>query len=271
MRSSSGMNLLRILSVVVFPEPVPPLIRMFLRERTQSSSRLASAWSSVPRAIRSSISKWRVLNLRIVSVTPFRLEGGMTAATLLPSGSRESRIGCDSEMSPPSRRAIFFTATRSAFSPSETPLTGSRYPPFSMNTESAPFTITSLTDGSRIRCSIGLRNGSMVSKPCIRVVPSRAVRSKKGSGRCNRARSEEHTSELQSLAYLVCRLLLEKKKNFQDGKIVGVFVLADAQSIDVLINAIGLSVGADTIGDCRARLHSGNAHTRQGGNHLREQ
>jgi len=25
-------------------------------------------------------------------------------------------------------------------------------------------------------------------------------------------RSEEHTSELQSLAYLVCRLLLEKKK-----------------------------------------------------------
>src|SRR5687767_15407825 len=27
-----------------------------------------------------------------------------------------------------------------------------------------------------------------------------------------RLRSEEHTSELQSLAYLVCRLLLEKKK-----------------------------------------------------------
>src|SRR2546425_5975513 len=28
----------------------------------------------------------------------------------------------------------------------------------------------------------------------------------------NALRSEEHTSELQSLAYLVCRLLLEKKK-----------------------------------------------------------
>src|SRR5205823_15026075 len=28
------------------------------------------------------------------------------------------------------------------------------------------------------------------------------------------SRSEEHTSELQSLAYLVCRLLLEKKKPF---------------------------------------------------------
>src|SRR2546425_8617353 len=30
-----------------------------------------------------------------------------------------------------------------------------------------------------------------------------------------RPRSEEHTSELQSLAYLVCRLLLEKKKTIQ--------------------------------------------------------
>src|SRR2546425_7189044 len=31
-------------------------------------------------------------------------------------------------------------------------------------------------------------------------------------------RSEEHTSELQSLAYLVCRLLLEKKKNRHEGQ-----------------------------------------------------
>src|SRR2546423_2266534 len=31
-------------------------------------------------------------------------------------------------------------------------------------------------------------------------------------GVLRRPRSEEHTSELQSLAYLVCRLLLEKKK-----------------------------------------------------------
>src|SRR2546425_5690753 len=30
------------------------------------------------------------------------------------------------------------------------------------------------------------------------------------------ARSEEHTSELQSLAYLVCRLLLEKKKKEEE-------------------------------------------------------
>src|SRR2546425_2090585 len=31
-------------------------------------------------------------------------------------------------------------------------------------------------------------------------------------------RSEEHTSELQSLAYLVCRLLLEKKKKHKDTR-----------------------------------------------------
>src|SRR5215510_16479713 len=30
---------------------------------------------------------------------------------------------------------------------------------------------------------------------------------------CGSARSEEHTSELQSRGHLVCRLLLEKKKN----------------------------------------------------------
>src|SRR2546425_8076925 len=39
---------------------------------------------------------------------------------------------------------------------------------------------------------------------------------RRASNRCDaflqQNRSEEHTSELQSLAYLVCRLLLEKKK-----------------------------------------------------------
>src|SRR3989441_9510465 len=40
--------------------------------------------------------------------------------------------------------------------------------------------------------------------------PGDAARAAQGPGRLHR--SEEHTSELQSLAYLVCRLLLEKKK-----------------------------------------------------------
>src|SRR3712207_8368744 len=41
-----------------------------------------------------------------------------------------------------------------------------------------------------------------------RPLPLFSVPTKRGRGR-----SEEHTSELQSRQYLVCRLLLEKKKN----------------------------------------------------------
>src|SRR3989441_10790302 len=43
----------------------------------------------------------------------------------------------------------------------------------------------------------------------------RALAALPGSNEERLLRSEEHTSELQSLAYLVCRLLLEKKKNNQ--------------------------------------------------------
>src|SRR3712207_8999728 len=39
------------------------------------------------------------------------------------------------------------------------------------------------------------------------------TRGGKKNGPRREARSEEHTSELQSRQYLVCRLLLEKKKN----------------------------------------------------------
>src|SRR2546425_2253087 len=42
--------------------------------------------------------------------------------------------------------------------------------------------------------------------------PRRVPRPRRRGGRRDGPRSEEHTSELQSLAYLVCRLLLEKKK-----------------------------------------------------------
>src|SRR2546425_4613178 len=45
-----------------------------------------------------------------------------------------------------------------------------------------------------------LRSPFLVTRSRSRMVSSGSVR------------SEEHTSELQSLAYLVCRLLLEKKK-----------------------------------------------------------
>src|SRR5205823_13644852 len=40
---------------------------------------------------------------------------------------------------------------------------------------------------------------------------ARAADRERAGGRDPPPRSEEHTSELQSLAYLVCRLLLEKK------------------------------------------------------------
>src|SRR2546425_12943603 len=40
--------------------------------------------------------------------------------------------------------------------------------------------------------------------------PARVAHQREGAD--GEIRSEEHTSELQSLAYLVCRLLLEKKK-----------------------------------------------------------
>src|SRR3712207_8297375 len=40
----------------------------------------------------------------------------------------------------------------------------------------------------------------------------RGSRPARASARAGRRRSEEHTSELQSRQYLVCRLLLEKKK-----------------------------------------------------------
>src|SRR5215203_6303573 len=45
------------------------------------------------------------------------------------------------------------------------------------------------------------------------VAPLRHPRGSRLSADCAQHRSEEHTSELQSRQYLVCRLLLEKKKN----------------------------------------------------------
>src|SRR2546425_3443704 len=59
----------------------------------------------------------------------------------------------------------------------------------------------------------------------LRNVPGRPHRLERGrTGHARPHRSEEHTSELQSLAYLVCRLLLEKKKIFVF--IVGLFIIS---------------------------------------------
>src|SRR3712207_7622403 len=61
------------------------------------------------------------------------------------------------------------------------------------------------------------------AEPCSRPRPTRAAPSGTRAAHClrrpcscrsARRRSEEHTSELQSRQYLVCRLLLEKKKKY---------------------------------------------------------
>src|SRR3712207_6992349 len=56
----------------------------------------------------------------------------------------------------------------------------------------------------------------------------------------NDVRSEEHTSELQSRQYLVCRLLLEKKKNLVHSHIqllhfllLFLFLILSARYLDV--------------------------------------
>src|SRR2546425_1925549 len=47
------------------------------------------------------------------------------------------------------------------------------------------------------------------------VMPGAVIGERCNLGQNVVVRSEEHTSELQSLAYLVCRLLLEKKKKIR--------------------------------------------------------
>src|SRR5437899_9185443 len=52
-------------------------------------------------------------------------------------------------------------------------------------------------EGALLRTAIAFNNPTLVEQHVVQV---------------DRVRSEEHTSELQSLRHLVCRLLLEKKK-----------------------------------------------------------
>src|SRR2546427_3723068 len=62
---------------------------------------------------------------------------------------------------------------------------------------------------------IGLRNPT----ECMAKGARQALRQIRGF-LSHRARSEEHTSELQSQSNLVCRLLLEKKKKMYTGRAV---------------------------------------------------
>src|SRR5437763_12339762 len=71
------------------------------------------------------------------------------------------------------------------------------------------------TGGADVRASLSRRRspsrrGAAPGTPCR---PGRTARRRHPAGR-----SEEHTSELQSPMYLVCRLLLEKKNKTIDNR-----------------------------------------------------
>src|SRR2546425_2090036 len=72
----------------------------------------------------------------------------------------------------------------------------SRWPSSAVRVMVKPMASSSLSALSTDPWRIGLRNPLDNPPPVRHFLPTR---------------SEEHTSELQSLAYLVCRLLLEKK------------------------------------------------------------
>src|SRR3712207_7788924 len=63
----------------------------------------------------------------------------------------------------------------------------------------------------RVRPNGGRLRGDRARIACVRHHARPRARGADG-GRDRQRRSEEHTSELQSRQYLVCRLLLEKKK-----------------------------------------------------------
>src|SRR2546425_8944953 len=78
-----------------------------------------------------------------------------------------------------------------------------------------PYTTLFRSDGDPLHASRGAWGRTRQHRGDVGARRSAGARGRPRSCRSRRApsRSEEHTSELQSLAYLVCRLLLEKKKH----------------------------------------------------------
>src|SRR5438093_3868893 len=85
----------------------------------------------------------------------------------------------------------------------------------------------------RSRSPTSARSGRRASSAASRRAPTRS-----SAGR-PRSRSEEHTSELQSLTNLVCRLLLEKKKvNGTAALKVALLACGDARAVELLATAL---------------------------------
>src|SRR2546425_9745317 len=90
--------------------------------------------------------------------------------------------------------------------------------PYTTLFRSRPLSEGGLVGDAQGRRRSTLRRGRYLPQ-CPRSPTTTSSRSTSASAASCR-RSEEHTSELQSLAYLVCRLLLEKKKKKTNTEIV---------------------------------------------------
>src|SRR5947209_14957315 len=80
-----------------------------------------------------------------------------------------------------------------------------------------PYTTLFRSEGRRLRL-VGGENFVWLRQQRFRARKNLLQRPSQLTAEEKRGRSEEHTSELQSRQYLVCRLLLEKKKKIYNDK-----------------------------------------------------
>ena len=99
------MKLDSVLSSVVLPEPVPPLMMMLSRALIAPSRSMTISGVKAPNCSRSSSVSGLEPKRRMVTAGPSRASGGMIALTREPSGRRASHIGDVSSM----RRPTFDT------------------------------------------------------------------------------------------------------------------------------------------------------------------
>src|SRR3712207_7851248 len=84
------------------------------------------------------------------------------------------------------------------------------------------FPYTTLFRSASLRGGQADRNASWATPRTAWPASVSVMRSLRSTNGCS-SRSEEHTSELQSRQYLVCRLLLEKKKH----QVTSLYLLGD--------------------------------------------
>ena len=102
-RSSAWMYRERLLSSVVFPEPVPPLMMMLHRACTAADRKSITPWGNAPWRIRSSTVSGLEPNRRMDMAGPSSASGGMMAFTRDPSARRASTMGLVSSTRRPIR------------------------------------------------------------------------------------------------------------------------------------------------------------------------